>query len=124
MDITTMADKEILRKIVQRWLSMFKDRDDRHRATNSPLLWIDLSSQYNQGLVGIMVDFEVRGEKIQGRVFHITQEDVRAIIDLVVASTLLLENRFMYVLIYLGVTHFFCSKKNWEWTEKALKKNF
>jgi len=59
-----------------------------------------------------MVDFEVRGEKIQGRVFHITQEDVRAIIDLVVASTLLLENRFMYVLIYLGVTHFFCSKKN------------
>ena len=46
---------------------MFKDKDDRHRATNSQSLWIDLSSQYNQWLVGIMVDFEVKGGEDPGQ---------------------------------------------------------
>ena len=38
-----------------------QDRDDRHRATSSQSLWIDLPSHCNQRLVGIMVDFEVKG---------------------------------------------------------------
>jgi len=52
----------------------------------------------------------VQGGGVQGRVFHMTQEDMRAATD-VVAGTLLLKSQHVYTLIDPGATHSFVARK-------------
>jgi hypothetical protein len=59
--------------------------------------------------VGIMVDFEVKGGEDPGQG---VSYNLGGCMGYHRSSTLLLKNQFVYVLIHLGVTHFFCSKKN------------
>jgi len=52
----------------------------------------------------------VQGGGVQGRVFRMTQEDMRAATD-VVSGTLLLESQLVYTLIDPGATHSFVARK-------------
>jgi len=52
----------------------------------------------------------VQGGGVQGRIYCITQDDMRSTTD-IVAGTLLLKSQHVYTLIDLGATHSFVARK-------------